>query len=329
MKKFIALMIVLCLAATICPMAFADSSPEYVWKMALNSTTGDNCYDQGALFAQKINEISNGRVQVDLYGGAQLGSTAEIFEGMPYGVADIMVEGLGTLASFSSKANIDAMPYMYSGYDHFMAVWSSELGEEIKETIGQETGMKLMGGCYRGPRIVTATQKMEKWEDFSGFKLRAPNIDIYIKTWQWIGANPTPLAMNEVYTAIQQGTVNGQENPMADSLSYSFAEVCKYWIRTNHVYSASLFIMDSNYFNSLPEDIQGFVLEAVEYATNEIAKEQNNRDAAAAEKVLEAGCEIVDVDNADFAARFEGFAEQNYPDLADWVSRIRAMDPTK
>ena len=174
-------MIVLCLAATICPMAFADSSPEYVWKMALNSTTGDNCYDQGALFAQKINEISNGRVQVDLYGGAQLGSTAEIFEGMPYGVADIMVEGLGTLASFSSKANIDAMPYMYSGYDHFMAVWSSELDEEIKETIGQETGMKLMGGCYRGPRIVTATQKMEKWDDFSGFKLRAPNIDIYIK----------------------------------------------------------------------------------------------------------------------------------------------------
>lgn len=329
MKKLLAMALAVIMILTLCSAAYADNKPEYVWKMALNSTAGDNCYDQGALFAEKINELTGGRVQVDLYGGAQLGSTAEIFEGMALGVADIMVEGLGTLASFSPKANIDAMPYMYSGYDHFMEVWSSELGEEIKETIGQETGMKLMGGAYRGPRIVTATEKMETWDDFAGFKLRAPNLEVYLKTWQWIGSNPTPLAMNEVYTAIQQKTVNGQENPMADSLSYSFAEVCKYWIKTNHVYSASLFIMDRAYFDSLPADIQEAVLQAVEYATNEISLAQNDRDAAAEEKVLAAGCEVITVDNADFAARFEGFAEENFPDLADWVSRIRAMDPTK
>lgn len=104
----------------------------YVWKCALNSTEGDNCYDQAVLFAKKIQELTGGQVQVDLYGGASLGSTSEVLEGMSAGVADIICEALGVLAPFTELGNIDAMPYMYSGADHFMAVWSSDLGDEIK-----------------------------------------------------------------------------------------------------------------------------------------------------------------------------------------------------
>ena len=106
-----------------------SSSPEYVWKMALNSTEGDNAYDTAAVFKDKIAELTDGRVQVDLYGGAQLGSTTEVLEGMSVGVADIMCESVGTLAPFTPLANIDIMPYMYTGYDHFMNVWNSDLGK--------------------------------------------------------------------------------------------------------------------------------------------------------------------------------------------------------
>ena len=109
----------------------------YVWKCALNSTEGDNCYDQAVLFAKKIQELTGGQVQVDLYGGASLGSTSEVLEGMSAGVADIICEALGVLAPFTELGNIDAMPYMYSGADHFMAVWSSDLGDEIKEAAGE------------------------------------------------------------------------------------------------------------------------------------------------------------------------------------------------
>ena len=117
-----------------------SSSPEYVWKMALNSTEGDNAYDTAAVFKDKIAELTDGRVQVDLYGGAQLGSTTEVLEGMSVGVADIMCESVGTLAPFTPLANIDIMPYMYTGYDHFMNVWNSDLGDEIKETVGEAAG---------------------------------------------------------------------------------------------------------------------------------------------------------------------------------------------
>ena len=187
-----------------------SSSPEYVWKMALNSTEGDNAYDTAAVFKDKIAELTDGRVQVDLYGGAQLGSTTEVLEGMSVGVADIMCESVGTLAPFTPLANIDIMPYMYTGYDHFMNVWNSDLGDEIKEAVGEAAGYKLLGATYRSPRIVTATKEMHTVADFSGFKLRAPNLEGYIKVWQWMGSAPTPLAMNETYTALQQGTVEGQ-----------------------------------------------------------------------------------------------------------------------
>ena len=244
---------------------------------------------------------------------------------MSVGVADIMCESVGTLAPFTPLANIDIMPYMYTGYDHFMNVWNSDLGDEIKETVGEAAGYKLLGATYRSPRIVTATKEMHTVADFSGFKLRAPNLERYIKVWQWMGSAPPPLAMNETYTALQQGTVEGQENPMVDSLNYAFDEVCDYWIKTNHVYSCNLLIMDRNYFNSLPEDIQAAVTEAANYAGKTISESQQAREAEAEEKLISEGKTVIEVDNAEFAEHFKDYAATEYPDLADWVSRIVAM----
>lgn len=309
--------------------ATSDEGATYSWKMALNSTGGDNAYDTAAVFADKIKELTDGRVNVQLYGGASLGTTSEVLEGMSYGVADILCESVGTLSTFSNLANIDAMPYMYSGYDHFMKVWNSDLGREMKTTIGDAAGFSLFGGTYRGPRIVTATKEMSKIEDFKGFKLRAPNLEVYLKTWQWLDATPTPLPMGETYTALQQGTVEGQENPMVDSMNYAVQEVCKYWIKTNHVYSCNVIIMDKTYFESLPEDIQAAVEEAANYASKEISEKQLAASEAAEKSLKDMGCTVIEVDTNEFSAYFDGFAEKNFPYLEDWVSKIKGMDTGK
>ena len=300
---------------------------EYTWRMALNgSAPGELGYDMATFFKEKVEELTSGRVSIEFYGGNSLGSTTEVLEGMAAGVADITCESVGTLAPFTNLANIDIMPYIYNGYDHFQAVWGGELGQEILDTVGNDSGFKLIGAGYRGARIVTATKEMKTVEDFAGFKLRAPNLDVYVKTWQWMGAAPTPMAMSEVYTALQQGTVNGQENPMVDSMNYSFDEVCKYWIKTNHVYSCNLFMMDLNYFNGLPEDIQAAVKEAAEYAGQQISEQQADKDAAAEQALKDENCTVIEVDIPSFIAKFDGFAEANYPDLADWVARIKELD---
>ena len=88
---------------------------------------------------------------------------------------------------------------MFSSYDHFMNVWYSDLGQEIKDAVGDDAGFKLMGASYRGPRVVCATKELKTVADFKGFKLRAPNLEMYLKTWQWAGANP--LCSRKPWTA--------------------------------------------------------------------------------------------------------------------------------
>ena len=341
MKKTLALILALVVAIGLmagcgssAPAAPASSSSDssapaaasYDFKLNCPDSEGGLSYIIATEFANKVSELTNGAVKVTVYGGSQLGTTTEALEGMSAGVADIQVESVGTLAPFTPLANIDAMPYMYSGYDHFTKVWSSDLGKEILTKIGEDGGFKLMGSCYRGARVVTATKEMKTIDDFKGFKLRAPGLDMYVKTWEWIGASPTPLPITDVYTAIQQKTVEGQENSIIDSMNYSFDELCKYFILTNHVYSSNTVIMDLNKFNSLPADIQAAIEEAAVYACNVGSQHVLDNEAAAKDKLVEKGNVIVEVDNSAFVKAFDGFAESAFPDLAEWSNAIRAMD---
>lgn len=306
-----------------------DKSAEYSWKMALNGQEGDNAYDYGVFFKDKIEELTDGAIEVKLYGGAQLGDTTEVLEGMSEGVADIMVESIGTLAPFSELANIEAMPYMINSKEHFDAVWEGKVGEELKEEIGKDAGFKLLGASYRGPRIVTATKEMKTVSDFKGFKLRTPDLDMYVKTWKWMGAAPTPLGMSETYTAIQQKTVDGQENPMASSMSFSLDEVCDYWIKTNHVYGCNVVILDRKYFEGLPDDIQKNVQEAAEWAGKQTSEKQEELDADTEKQLKDDGKKVIEVDTEAFAKHFNNFAKSEFPDFADWVKRIKDADPAK
>lgn len=305
---------------------FGNDDAEYTFKVAVNTSTGDVLYESVAKFCEELAAASDGNIATELYGGAVLGSGQELLEGLSFGIADIYAESIGTLAPFSEKANIDAIPYLYGGYDHFINTWKSDLGEEMREAIGEEANFKLMGGMYRGARITTATKEMRTVEDFKGFKLRAPNIDVYVKTWQRLGASPTPLAITETYTAIQQGTVEGQENPISECYNYGFYDVCPYFIKTNHVYSQDVFIMDRDTYNALPEDIQTIISDAAGVASEYRNQLMKDREADVEAKVIENGATIIDVDMTEFIEKFDGFVEEVYPNLVDWTNQIKAMD---
>ena len=328
MKKTLA--VVLSLVLVICMMAGigVSASADKAIKLKLNcpDTEGGLSYIIATEFANKAKELTDGAVEITVYGGSSLGTTTEALEGMAMGVADVQVESIGTLAPFTTLANIDAMPYMYSGYEHFSKVWASDLGKEILTAVGEDGHFKLMGASYRGARVVTATYEMKTVEDFKGFKLRAPGLDMYVKTWQWLGAAPTPLPITDVYTAIQQKTVEGQENSIIDSMNYSFDELCKYFILTNHVYSANTVIMDLDKFNSLPEDVQAALEEAAVYACEVGSQHVLENEEAKKAELVENGNVIVEVDNGSFLEAFNGFAEESFPELADWANAIRAMD---
>ena len=298
------------------------------WIVAVNTSEGDLLYEATNKFCELVEEYSDGRITCDLYGGTQLGSGQTLLESMAYGVCNVYAESIGTLAPFTELANIDAAPYLYTGYDHFINVWQSDLGKEIKAEIGDAAGFAILGGMYRGARITTATKEMVHPADFAGFKLRAPGIDMYVKTWEWLGASPTPLAITETYTAIQQGPVEGQENPISECWNYGFYDVNPYWIKSNHVYSQDCFFMDKTFFDGLPADIQELAAKAADEASSWRNEQMVEFEAEVEQKALDAGVTIVDVDVQEFIDAFDGFMQSEFPDLVDWADQIAAMADT-
>ena len=302
---------------------------EYLWKVGLIQNEGDSNYEAVKIFCDELEKQSEGRIKTEIYPGNQLGEAKDCLEGLQFGMVDVYYESVGTLATWAPKANIDAVPYLYSGFDHFKKVWDSELGDEIRDEIGQTSGFKLLGSFYRGVRITTTTEKIESLADFAGFKIRVPNIPIYIDTWKWLGAAPTPLPGGEIFTAMQQGTVNGQENTVVDSYNVGFYDCSDYLIETNHVYSQNVLIMDRNYFSGLPEDIQKIVEDSAKIASDykgqvTVAEEEEYR-----QKFIDKGVEDIKIDLNEFIDMFEDFGNEKYPELADWMSKIREMDPNK
>ena len=275
-------------------------------------------------FADKIYERTGGKYKIEVYHNGQLGAEIDTIEGCQMGTIDIAVVNQSTLGNFIPDFPALDIPYLIISTDQ---VFLGEIGNYFLDEL---SGVQLYGlGIWEsGFRNLTNSKAdVNSVDDITGLKIRTMENQIHIAFWKALGADATPMAWGEAYTALQQGTVDGQENSILDSQSYSFQEVCPYWILTNHVYSANTIIMDKAYFESLPEDIQSALEEAAVYAGEQIGQEVLEREDAAKEELTAEGVTFVDVDNAAFTEHFSGYAEANFPDLADWCNQIRALAP--
>jgi len=330
MKKITRILGVLVLAATVA-IAWSGVVPaqaagdKIVLKLALGSPAGDIRDGVCLKMAELAKAKSNGNVIVEVYSGGQLGDWRDAIEGLSMGMNEIVLESLGTLDAFSDMANIDAVPYLYRDIEHFSKAWYGPIGEKILKTVGDEGNFKLLGPQNRGARIVTSKVPFKNLAELKGLKLRVPNIQVYIETWKTLGASPTPLAYSETFTAIQQNTVVGQENPIMLSYSSSFYDVCKYLIETNHVFSADMFIFNKQYFEGLPADVQKILTEACNEAAEWRNKEFKLIEADFKEKFREKGVTIIEPDRAEFIAAFDGFVEKQFPKLVPWATEIRNL----
>ncbi|MCJ7855991.1 TRAP transporter substrate-binding protein [Lachnospiraceae bacterium NSJ-143] len=296
-------------------------------KLANPNPVGDVKDLASIKFSELAAEKTNGRVQIKVYSGGQLGDARDTIEGLGLGTNEIVCESLGTLDAYTSLANIDAIPYMYRDYDHYAKVMlGGELGKEILEKVGEEGNFKLLGGMYRGARECTTKKKFTTPEELKGLKIRVPNQQVYIDAWNVLGASPTPLALTETFTALQQNTVEAQENATIESYGFGFYDVCDYLVKTNHVYSTDLFIFNRDYFNNLPEDIQQALIEAADEASAYRTELSLDKEAEYEQMFKDKGVEIVEIDTQPFADKFDGFTEEYFPELVDWANQIAAVE---
>lgn len=165
-------------------------------------------------FNSLINERSNGSLSLDIQSGGVLGGETEYIEGLQAGTIDIMIVSFSPLSATSQKCGLFEIPYLIEDYDHLQRVWSSEIGDEIRSDL-ENVGIRALGVLDFGYRETTNNVRpIYTPEDLDGIVLRVMQSDTQIKAWETLGATPVTMAVTEVFSALQTGTIDGQENPI-------------------------------------------------------------------------------------------------------------------
>ena len=222
----------------------------------------DHTWHKAFLHFDKIlNERTDGKVRVQVYSAEQVGKEVEIIRSIRAGIADMTITA-GTLQNWSEVAAFSDMPFLLRDTEHLLALADSEIGAYLQKTILEETGLRVVCYFQRGPRHLTSNRPIRHPDDLKGIIVRIPNVPSYVVAWQALGAKPTPMAFSEVFTSLQQGTVQAQENPLAMISSANFSEVQDYLNLTEHVISWGYVVIGEKQFREMPERYQEIFLEA-------------------------------------------------------------------
>ena len=219
-------------------------------------------------FAELVKEKSGGSVILDVYPASQLGNEKDIIDGVEMGTIDFSIAGVAEWAKRLKMVKIFEAPFVYRDRDHLVKFYSSDVGQSVLNELTKKTGVKSLGFLYYGTRHVTTGKISAKTPaDLKGVKLRCPDQPLYVQTVKAMGATPTPMAFSEVYLALQQGVVDGQENPPATIVTMKFYEVQKYLIKTGHIIAGVMVWTKDSFLAGLPKDKQDAIVNAAKEAS--------------------------------------------------------------
>jgi len=258
-------------------------------------------WHQGALkFKEYVEEKSGGRIAVNVYPSSQLGTEVDMIQSiLTQGGCDITFTG-ESMQTYQPDLGIIGMPYLIKSDAHMEAVLTGDVGKELEDLM-DKCGMKVLGYYTRGPRNITSNKKITSPADMNNFVIRTPQSAMIVAAFEAVGAKPTPMALAEVFTSLQQGTIEGQENPLAMIQNSSFYEVQDYVIRSEHLRAWVYIAMGKAQFDALPADLQEVVVKGGQ-EMQAYEHELFLKNEAELEKTLtDEGMEFVDVDQSEFA----------------------------
>ncbi|MCD8363557.1 MAG: TRAP transporter substrate-binding protein [Lachnospiraceae bacterium] len=212
-------------------------------------------------FIENVEEKSGGRIQINLSASGALGSQREIIEGVNLGTIEMGMGESGIYANYVPEFGVLALPFMYDSEEDFHAVLDGEVGELLAERLEEATNCKIISWMDGGVRDVYSAKPVETLADLEGLKIRTPESSVYIETFNAFGANPTPISANEMYSSIQSDVVSAMEGTGETAYTYKIYEVANYCLETGHIYTDISLVINTDIFESLPEDLQEVLLE--------------------------------------------------------------------
>lgn len=265
--------LILTACGTSTPASTDNSSGDQTAKIHTIKVANYFAYDhpQNIALREKFKPIveknSNGTLKVEIYENSKLGAEKEFYDGVRNGTIEMGIPGM-IMQSDIERMIIPELPFLFKNFKHAKTVLNGPLGQEITTDLEKRHGVHPLAWSANGFRMVSSNRPIEKMEDFKGFRLRMPNIPNYIALGKSLGANVTPLPISEVFTALEQKVVDGQENPIATLRASGWYEVQKNVLESRHMFSPNIYIINSKFWQKLTPEQQKVIEEAAKMAAD-------------------------------------------------------------
>lgn len=253
------------------------SNAEYTIKLAM--TQGDVSRDESGevtwaeRFEEEVEKNSNGRIDVVIYPSGQLGSADESVTGLLNNSLEMTCVNINSLNNVYSNSMVLSTPAIVKDEEQCNTVLSGDWGNTFFENMAEESGIHVLSAFCNGMRdFTTSNKELTTVDTAKGVTFRVMQSEVCEKMVEALGANPVPMAGSEMYTAMQNGTVDGQENPPVNILNDKTYEVQKYMVLDKHIASVVTFDISESFWKSLPEDLQKAVQDAADTVTPEAEK---------------------------------------------------------
>lgn len=251
-------------------------------------------------FKNKVEEQTDGQVQVHVFHSGQLGSAREMFEGLQLGSLEMTWVPTARISGFAPQLQYFDLPFVFEDYDELEQEIDGQLGERLLATL-EEQGVKGLGFYIDGFKYITTDKPIKTIDDFKGLKFRTMESDIVMQFYRALGADPVPIDYAEVYSALQMGAIDGQENPAILIQDMKFYEVQDNLTKSDHAVLAGVLLANQAWFDELDPEVQEILaLESQNLLKNQraLAREEENK---AVQALLEHGLELYELDDSEKA----------------------------
>lgn len=260
--------------------------------------------------AETVAAKTQGKLTMELYPSGQLGSDKDNVEGTIMGTQDLVLIGSGGISQFSPRLGIGECPYIWRDIDHMNKVMDGPMGEEMRDELLKGRGLRILTTFYYGRRHLTANKAITKPEEMKGFKLRTPQVPVILEMAKSWGANPTPLAIGELYLALKTGVVDGQENPIPTIDAFKFYEAQKFIMLTGHIITPLPMIINERAWRKLSPEYQKVMMDAAIEARELNNKLTLNQEDTFLANFKKAGMTVIQPDVEAFKKASAGAREK-------------------
>lgn len=279
-------------------------------------------------FAETLAELSDGQFTVREHPAGSLGGERDLIEGLQIGTVDVVITSTGPLGNFVPETYVLDLPFLFRDYEHARSVLDGEIGQDLLDMMGEHDLVGLAWSENGFRHLTNSRNEVHEPEDLEGLKIRTMENQVHMNAFRELGASPTPMAFPELFTALQQGTVDAQENPITVITATKFWEVQDHLSLTGHVYSPAVILASPILWSDLSEQEKAWFQQAADASAEATRNEVSRLEREGIERLREEGMTVItDIDKGPFQEQitpvYEAFEERYGSEM---LERIRSFE---